>query len=454
MIHIESLVKKQQAFFETGTTLSLAYRKSQLKKLHLRIQEYEADIFAALKKDLNKSPFEAYATEIGLVYEEIRFMLKNISRYAKPQKVPTPLMHFPSKSIVYKEPYGQILIIAPWNYPFQLAMVPLISAIATGNCAIVKPSEDSSATSAVLTKIMADFDTEYVAIVEGDLLVTQALLEQKFDYIFFTGSTSVGKIIMEKAARHLTPVTLELGGKSPCIVDETADIALSAKRIVWGKLLNAGQTCVAPDYILVHQSVKEKLVEHLKGYITQFYGEHPETNEEYAKIIHQRHFDRLQKMISESTQVWGGKCNPETMQIAPALILDAHWDSKVMEEEIFGPIFPIIAYDNLQEATKEIRKRPKPLALYLFTNSKENENFVITRVSYGGGCINDTIVHLATQFLPFGGVGESGMGMYHGKQSFDTFSHRKSILKKSNFLDIPLRYAPHKKRLALLRKFL
>ena len=451
--NIQTLVQKQRDFFAKGESLSIAFRKEQLQKLYSAIKTYESELIQALKIDLNKSDFEAYITEIGLVYDEIKLMLKKIDKLTKPRRMKTPIMASPAKSYVYKEPYGCVLIMSPWNYPFQLTMMPLIGAITAGNCAVIKPATDSMATTEVITKILAVFDEEYIAVVVGHRLVTKELLENKFDYIFFTGSTTVGKLVMEKASRHLTPVTLELGGKSPCIVDETADVALSAKRIMWGKLLNAGQTCVAPDYILVHESVKDALIEQMKKYIHQFFGESPEKNADYPKIINQKHFDRLTNLIKDRKDIWGGQANAETLQIAPAIFVDASWNDTIMEDEIFGPLMPIISYTDLNSIIEKIKQRPKPLALYLFTKSKINEEKVLKHISFGGGCINDTVLHVGNHYMPFGGVGESGMGTYHGVQSFETFSHSKNILKKSLYFDVFLRYAPFKNHLALLRKF-
>lgn len=452
MEHINKIIQEQKIFFSTGSTLSIDYRKKQLQKLYNTLKEHESEVMLALKKDLNKSDFESYITEIGLVYEEIKFMLKNIAKFSKPQKVSTSIINFPAKSYIYQEPYGRVLIISPWNYPFQLAMIPLIGAIAAGNCAILKPASASAATTAIIAKILSTFEQKYIAVVEGGRHVIQNLLEHKFDHIFFTGGLVVGKLIMEKAARHLTPITLELGGKSPCIVDETANIELSAKRIAWGKLLNSGQTCVAPDYLLVHEQVKDALIASIKKYIYQFYGVQPEKNIAYPKIINQKHFDRLNELIQQEDDIWGGQTNIATLQIAPALLLNAHWESAAMQEEIFGPILPILTYSNLDEIINAINQRPKPLALYFFTTSMDNEQKILKHISFGGGCINDTMVHLANNNLPFGGVGESGMGFYHGKKTFEVFSHSKSILKKGLWFDSFLRYAPYKNHLSILKK--
>lgn len=381
-------------------------------------------------------------------------MLKNINSLSKPKRKKSPIAHFPSKSYEYLDPYGCILIMSPWNYPFQLTIIPLIGAMSAGNCAVVKPSNYATETSKIILKVLSDFPQEYIAVVDGGRDVNSALLEEKFDYIFFTGSPIVGKLVMEKAAQNLTPITLELGGKSPCIIDKTAKIDLAAKRVAWGKLINAGQTCVAPDYIVVHESIKNEFVVILKQYIEKFYGKSPEENEEYPKIINKIHFDRLSELINNNENVFGGKTNPKSYQIAPAIIEDCKWDSLIMKEEIFGPIFPIISYNSLNEVIIQINSRPKPLALYCFTESKETEDKVLKSVIYGGGCINDTIVHLANPHLSFGGVGESGIGKYHGKDSFYTFSHTKCILKRGTFLDVNLRYAPFKDKFKIVKKLM
>lgn len=454
MNSIKTIINNQKLYFSKEKTRDISFRKKQLEKLYKSIKQHENEILIALKSDLNKSAFEAYETEIGMVYEELKFMLKNIKNFSKPRRIKTPLMHFPSKSYQYQDPYGCVLIMSPWNYPFQLTLVPLIGAIAAGNCAVVKPSNYAKETSRVILKILSEFPQEYIAVVEGGRDVNNALLEEKFDYIFFTGSPLVGKLVMEKAAQHLTPMTLELGGKSPCIIDKTAKIDLAAKRVAWGKLLNSGQTCVAPDYIIVHESIKNEFINALKKYIEVFYGKNPEKNPEYPKIINKIHFDRLSELINNSENVYGGKTNSETYQIAPAIIDNCQWDSLVMKDEIFGPILPIISYNDFDEIIKQINSRPKPLALYCFTESKTIENKILKSVLYGGGCINDTVLHLANPYLSFGGVGESGLGKYHGKESFYTFSHTKSVLKRGTSSDINLRYAPYKDNLKLIKKIL
>lgn len=455
MQDVKRILANQKAFFETGKTKEVDFRIAALKKLREAINSNENALLEALKQDLNKAPFEAYATEIGMVLEEIGYQLRHIRGWARPKRVKTPLMHFPSTSYIYNEPYGSVLIMSPWNYPFQLAMVPLVGAIAAGNCIVVKPSEYSFHTSEIIEKILKEvFDEEYVAVVRGGREANKLLLDERFDYIFFTGSVPVGKYVMECASKHLTPVTLELGGKSPCIVDDTANVELTAKRIVWGKFLNAGQTCVAPDYLLVHQDVKEKLIAQIKRWIPVFYGDTPVANDDYPKIINQKHFERLLDLMKSGQVVEGGQSDADTRQIAPTILNGVSWDSPVMQEEIFGPLLPVLEFSSFDEALAMVNSRPKPLAFYLFTESKENEEKALTTVSFGGGCINDAVIHLTNSRMPFGGVGESGMGQYHGKNSFSTFSHPKSIIKKSNRLDNSFRYPPYKDHLPLLKKIM
>jgi aldehyde dehydrogenase (NAD+) len=455
MDNIHQIVKKQQLFLETGRTKDLNYRLDSLKTLGKAIIAKEREITEALKKDLNKAPFEAYATEIGLVLEEIKYTIKHLSSWVRPKKVKTPVMHFLATSHIYQEPFGVVLIMSPWNYPFQLALAPLIGSLAAGNCSVVKPSEYSFHTAEVIEKLIGEnFDDSFITVIRGGRDANKTLLDQKFDYIFFTGSVSVGKVVMEAASKHLTPVSLELGGKSPCIVDETANIDLAAKRIVWGKFLNAGQTCVAPDYLLVHSSVKRELIAKMQNYIARFYGADPCHNPDYPKIINEKHFQRLRGLMANENIIVGGQCNEATHQIAPTIFHGVTWESPVMQEEIFGPLFPVLEYEKLSEAVLAVNNHPKPLALYFFSNDKGRGEYVIKNISFGGGCINDTIVHLATSHMPFGGVGDSGMGGYHGKASFDTFSHPKSVLNKSTLLDIPLRYPPFKNHLNLLKKIM
>ncbi len=455
MEEIKEILRLQREYFNTGETREVTFRLKQLEKLSLVIRKYESEILLALKKDLNKSEFEGYMTEVGMVYDELRFIRKKLSGWAKPQRVRTSLGNFKAVSRIYPEPYGVALIISPWNYPYLLSLDPLIGAIAAGNCAVVKPSNYSPNVSAVIAKIIKEvFDPAYVTTIQGGRDANRNLLEERFDYIFFTGSVTVGKVVMEAASRYLTPVSLELGGKSPCIVDETANLELAARRIVFGKCLNAGQTCVAPDYLLVHRSVKDKLIGLMKKYITSFYGEEPWSNTEFPKIINEKHYNRLLGLMEGGHVVIGGGSNPQTNQIEPTVLDQVDWNSAVMQEEIFGPILPILVFEDMEEAVRVINSHPKPLALYYFTESKERERYVLKTTSFGGGCINDTVVHLASSRLPFGGVGESGMGSYHGKASFDTFSHRKSVLKKSNRIDIPLRYPPYRNHISLLKKIM
>lgn len=453
MMNYKEIIHRQRAFFREGKCKKEGFRIAQLNRLNEWICSNEEAIMEALHKDLHKSPFESYATEIGIVKEEIKFARKHLHRWMTPRRVPTPLTQFPARSFIYPEPCGVVLIMSPWNYPFQLTIAPLVGAICAGNCAIVKPSAYAPNTSMLVARMMAElFPPEYICVIEGGRKENEALLDEKFDYIFFTGSVNVGKYVMEKASRHLTPVSLELGGKSPCIVDETADIKLAAKRIVWGKFLNSGQTCVAPDYILVHKSVKEKLLKQLVRYIRRMYGEDACRNPEYPRIVNEKHFNRILGLLADSHIVCGGGSSKETLQIEPTVLDHVTWDSPVMQEEIFGPILPVLTFYDLKEAKAAVNAKPRPLALYLFTTDRRAEAYVLQNISYGGGCINDTVVHLGTSHMPFGGVGSSGMGGYHGKASFDTFTHEKSIMKKSLLVDIPVRYAPFKNKLRLLKK--
>ncbi|MDF1509093.1 aldehyde dehydrogenase [Robertmurraya sp. DFI.2.37] len=452
MINYSELLSKQRNYFQTGATKNLAFRIKALQKLNQVIREGEKRLIQSLKEDLNKSEFDAYSTEIGIVLEEIRYTLKNIRSWAKPKKVKTPLTHIGAKSYIYPEPYGVAFIIAPWNYPFQLAVAPLIGAIAAGNCAVIKPSELTPRTSLVLAELInSHFPEEYIAVVEGGKETSEALLKENFDYIFFTGSVQVGKIIMESAAQHLTPVTLELGGKSPCIVHVDANLKLAAKRIAWGKFMNAGQTCIAPDYVYVDKKVKDEFLAYLKGAVNELYGQEPLKNVNYTKIVSERHFKRLCSFLSEGKIFYGGKSSEEKLMIAPTVLTDITWDHSVMEDEIFGPILPVLEYRQLSEAVEEIRNRPKPLAFYLFTESSDVQDRLLKQVSFGGGCINDTVYHIANPYLPFGGVGDSGIGAYHGKGSFNTFSHEKSILKQTTLFDIPLLYPNFKNGLKYIK---
>lgn len=453
MAEYKNMLHAQRAYFGKGECKDVNFRIAQLKKLYQWICEHEQEIMDALYQDLNKSPFEAYATEIGIVKEEIKYTLKHLRKWAAPKRVRTPITQFPSKSFIYPEPYGVVLIMSPWNYPFQLTIAPLAGAMCAGNCAVVKPSAYSPATTRLMAGMIKElFSEEYIAVVEGGREANQAPLDEKFDYIFFTGSVNVGKYVMEKASAHLTPVSLELGGKSPCIVDETADIKLAARRIVWGKFLNSGQTCVAPDYILVQRSVKDKLIKQIGKCIRKMYGRDALANEEYPKMINEKHFDRVLGLMEGAHIVSGGESDRARLKIAPTILDQVNWESAVMQEEIFGPLLPVLTFYDIKEVIQMVNARPEPLALYYFTKDKRREGKVLKHISYGGGCINDTVVHLATSYMPFGGVGNSGMGGYHGKDSFDTFTHRKSIMKKSLLIDVPIRYAPFKNKLALLKK--
>lgn len=455
MSNIKSIIEKQRKFFYNGETKKLKFRMEKLKLLKKCILEREEEILKALKEDLNKHPFEAYETEIYMVIEELNYIMKNLKRWMKPKKVKTPFIHAISSSYTVSEPYGVSLIISPWNYPFQLSILPLVGSIAGGNCAIIKPSAYSPNTSSVVSRIVKDcFKEEFVAVIEGGREVNQSLLSEKFDYIFFTGSVKVGKVVMESASKNLTPITLELGGKSPCIVYKDANIDIAAKRIVWGKFLNAGQTCVAPDYLLVHKSIKEELLSNMKEYIKKFYGENPLNSNDFCRIINEKHFDRLLSNLNDGNIYIGGNHIKEQLFIEPTIINNISWEDKIMRDEIFGPILPVIEYEEIKDIVEKINENPKPLALYLFTNSKYIEKEVMENISFGGGCINDTIIHLATSYMPFGGVGESGIGNYHGKSSFDTFTHKKSILKKSNSIDLDFRYPPYKNKLNLLKKII
>ncbi|MGG0836486.1 aldehyde dehydrogenase [Bacillus paralicheniformis] len=454
-LSIETTVTEQKRYFLSGATLAVENRLEQLNILKDAVKKYERDILEALQQDLNKSEHEAYMTEIGIVLEEIRFISRRLKKWAKPKKAKTAVSHIGSKSIVIAEPYGTVLIIAPWNYPFQLAVSPLIGALAAGNTAVIKPSELAPAVSSVISKMMKEiFPPEYVSVIEGGVETNQELLRQKFDYIFFTGSVPVGKVVMEAAAKQLIPVTLELGGKSPCIVHKDADLKLAAQRIVFGKLTNAGQTCIAPDYLLVHKDVKNELMRALKQSIQTFYGKAPESHPAYGKIISERHFERLLRFLHNENIVTGGTYQKDALKIAPAIIDEPDWESPIMQEEIFGPLLPVIGYETIEDVIQMVQSRPKPLALYLFTNEKAVQNHILSRISFGGGCINDTLMHTATPYLPFGGVGESGIGSYHGHHSFKTFSHEKSVLKQTNLFDISFRYPSSKNGLRIIKKLL
>lgn len=453
--NLSETIQKQRDFFFTQKTKDIAFRFEMLKKLEHSINKYEDKIIQALHDDLKKSPYEAYMTEIGMVKEELSFHLKHLKSWAKPKRVKTPILHFISSSFIYPEAYGVVLIIAPWNYPFNLLFTPLIGAISAGNCVVLKPSIHSPHTSTLIEELITNtFREEHISIFMDEERLNQTLKKDKFDYIFYSGNSAFGKKIMEAASKHLTPVTLELGGKSPCIVDREANIDYSARRIAWGKFLNAGQSCVAPDYVFVDKEIKNKVIETLQKYIKIFYGENPEENPDFSRIINDKHFKRLCGLMQKGTILTGGETKKETRYISPTIIDDINPEDPIMQEEIFGPLLPVLEYNTLDEAISFINSRPKPLALYFFSQSRKKQKMVLNQTSFGGGCINDTIMHIAGSYLPFGGIENSGMGAYHGKATFDIFSHKKSILKKSNVLDVKLRYPPYKRKMKLLRRFM
>ncbi len=456
-MHIEEILERQRRFFASGATLPVSFRVEALKKLHAAVQSHEAEIARALRQDLGKSEYESFMCETGLVLTELSYMARHTRHFAARRRVRTPMAQFAAASYVKPSPYGNTLIMSPWNYPFLLTMDPLADAIAAGNTAVVKPSAYSPATSAVVEKMIGEcFAPEYVAVVTGGRKENAALLEQKFDFVFFTGSQNVGKQVLLHTARHLTPAVLELGGKSPCIVDSTAKLKLAAKRIVFGKYLNCGQTCVAPDYILCHRSVKDALLEEICRQVRAQYGQAPLENPDYGKIVNQKHFDRLCALLDPDKVVLGGAARAETLQIEPTVMDSVSWDDAVMQEEIFGPILPVLTFERFEEVYELLANKPKPLALYLFSEDRQRMQQVTERCRYGGGCINDTIIHLATSEMGFGGVGESGMGAYHGKVGFDAFSHAKSMVEKKTWLDLPMRYQPYRRALydRLLHLFL
>lgn len=443
-MEIHTLVEKQRAWFQTGKTRPLSFRLGALQALKREILASRTEIEEALQADLGKSSFETYMCETGLVLSELNFMIRHLRSFAKDHRVPTPLAQFHAKSFTSAQPYGAVLVMAPWNYPFMLSLEPVIGAIAAGNCVVVKPSAYAPATSAVIANVVRRcFPEHFVAVVEGGRAENTELLEQKFDFIFFTGSKAVGRLVMEKASRNLTSVCLELGGKSPCIVDETANLRLAARRIVFGKYLNLGQTCVAPDYLFVQESVKEPLLQEIGRCIRQQFGADPLKNPDYGKIINEKHFRRICSLMKSGTVQIGGAVDEAHMRIAPTVLTEISPKDPIMQEEIFGPVLPVMTFRDISEVITYVTDHEKPLALYLFTCSRSTERKVLGTCSFGGGCINDTIIHLATSRMPFGGVGESGMGGYHGKASFDLFSHRRSIVKKYNWVDLPIRYQPY-----------
>jgi len=449
---ISQTVAAARRYYNSGKTRPVSFRIEQLRKLKSMIRSHEDEIIHALYNDLKKPPFESYASEIGIMYVEIEDAIRHVKSWSRPRRVATPIIHFLSSSRVYQEPYGVALIMGPWNYPFHLLIAPLVGAIAAGNCVVMKPSELAGDMSGTLSKLISKyFHPDYICALEGGVETSQQLLAEKFDYIFYTGSTAVGRVVMEAAARNLTPVTLELGGKSPCIVDKDAGLDYAVKRIAWGKFFNAGQTCIAPDYCLVHSAIKEVFVEKMKKTIRDFYGEDPMQSVDYARIINDRHFQRLTRLLSDGKIIAGGKTDPANLYIAPTLMDGVSLQDSIMKEEIFGPLFPIMTFDQLDQAIDLVNSLPRPLALYYFSNDAQNQQKILTKTSSGGGCINDTISHIGSQTLPFGVIGDSGMGAYHGKTSFDTFSHSKSILTRSHLIDMPLRYPPYGNNVKLLK---
>lgn len=449
---IPELISEQKLFFKSEKTKDINYRLSLLKALKEEVIKNEDAIYDALYKDFKKSEFETFISEYGLVISELNLAIKNLKKWSKPKRVKGSILTFPSASYIYKEPYGSVLIIAPWNYPFLLALAPLIMAVAAGNTVVLKPSELTSNTSRLLTKIIGNiFPEQVVFSIEGGVDVSTTLLEQRWDYIFFTGSVPVGKIVAKAAAVHLTPVTLELGGKSPCIIDDSINLKLVAKRIVWGKFLNGGQTCIAPDYLVVKSEIKQKLIESLITEIKTSYGETIKNSEDFPRIINERNTRRLAGMLKAANIVYGGDIDEESCYIAPTIVDEPELNSEIMNDEIFGPLLPILTYDTEIEIDKIISHFEKPLSFYVFSNNKSFAERMITKYSFGGGVINDLLIHFGNHRLPFGGVGTSGMGAYHGKHGFDTFSHHKSIVKRKNWIDPPVRYAPYKGKLKLLK---
>lgn len=442
------IIESQRDYFLTHETKDFNFRIENLKKLKRAILKYEDRIYEALRKDLHKSQFEAFVTEVGFVLEEISYHIKNLKKWMKPTKVRTDLVNFKSRSYILHEPFGVVLIMAPWNYPFQLLMDPLVGAIAAGNCVTLKPANYSENVAEVIRDLIGEtFDEKYISVFTGGRTVIQEILDQRFDYIFFTGGPFLGKIVMEKASCYLTPVSLELGGKSPCIVEDDANLDVAARRIVFGKFLNSGQTCIAPDYLMVNKKVKGRLLDKIKDTVTEFFGENPRSSQDYGRIINDNQFRKLTELLKTGNVIFGGESDERDRYIAPSIMDNVKPEDPIMQEEIFGPILPVMEYDTLDEVVSFINSREKPLAFYFFTSSRKKEKYILSRTSSGGGCINDTMVHLTNPRMPFGGVGNSGMGAYHGKHTFDTFSHHRSILAKTTLFDIPLRYAPYKDKL-------
>ena len=454
---VEAMIASQRAYYDSGQTRNAAFRKEMLVKLKEAIRVHEGEITEALRKDLGKNPFESYVTEIGFVLSSISYIVKHLEQWMEPETVKTPVHLQPAKSYIVREPYGSVLIISPFNYPFQLVMEPLVGAIAGGNCAIVKPSETAVHTAQIVKKILTEtFSSDYIHVVEGGQEETTVLIHASFDYIFFTGSEAVGKVVMKAAAERLTPISLELGGKSPALVDQTANVRTAAERIIWGKLVNTGQTCVAPDYVLAHHSIKDRLIDEMIEVIQTFYGENAFDSEDYGRIINEKHFDRLQDILGKDYAhiAYGGTTKREELYIEPTVLDIRSWNSASMKEEIFGPILPVLTYDNLGEAVHRIRQLPKSLAAYMFTENEQAANYFTEAIPFGGGCINDTIAHVGNLHLPFGGVGSSGMNAYHGKYSFDTFTHAKSMMKKSTSVPMKLGFPPYQNKLKMVKSLI
>ena len=445
------MLEKQREYFKSGVTLDIKFRINNLKKLKQSILDNLDDLILAFKKDYNKCEFDVYSTEIGLVIKELNYFIRNLKRLAKTKRVRTSLINFPSRGYIINEPYGNVLVVAPWNYPFQLAMMPLIGALTSGNTVYLKLSRNTPCVSEAIKKILSVFSEKYVYVMENTKENMKKLFDLKFDYVFYTGSPSIAKELMEKQAKYLTPMTLELGGKSPCIIDKDADIEKSAKRVVWGKYLNAGQTCVAPDYVLVHNDIKRDFIKYVLKYINEFYYKEGKLNDEYTGIVNERSIKRLLSLTYKSKIIFGGNATSETLE--PTVIDNVSFEDEIMKEEIFGPIMPVIEFNDLDDVINHLKYMDKPLALYYFGKNKHNQNKIIKNLSFGGGCINDCIMHLTEEKLPFGGVGLSGMGAYHGKKSFEIFSHQKSVLKKHSKLELNLKYPPYNEKKLKLTKF-
>lgn len=455
---IQEIIEKQKDYYRYGHTHDVSFRLKQLSTLKKAIHKHEREIIEAVKKDMGKPKMEGFLSEVAFTISEIELALKNLKSWAKPQKIKIPIAHLPGSSYIYTKPYGVTLIMGPWNYPFHLLVAPLVGAMAAGNCAVLKPSEITPHTSALTAQIFKEhFDPRYIAVVEGGPEESQALLNEKWDYIFFTGGTEIGQKVMEAASKNLTPVTLELGGKSPCIVDKEVRINIAARRIAWGKFFNAGQTCVAPDYVLVQEEVKDKFLAEFEKCIHRFFGNDVEQSPDFARIVNERHFDRLAKLLENTKIAIGGEMNRENKYISPTVVDGIDWDHPIMQEEIFGPILPVLKYQDLDQAIQRVNDQPKPLAFYFFSDNERHQKKILDNTISGGICINDTLSHIIPNALPFGGIGPSGMGNYHGKASFDTFSHKRSMLKKSTAIDIKNRYAPYKmsiRQAKMILKFL